>query len=483
MTLRAAYAAHVAAQLRNLGHDAGAAEAAAAAIIAFETRLAEASLTREQQRDPVLTLNRRDVDALDGLMPAFGFTGYVRELGVTQPTVSIDSEGFFEGLEAALVETPIETLRDYLRWHLVRTYASALPRAFEDEHFSFYARTLGGQQEMKPRWKRIIDLASADIGEMVSQLYVEAAFPAAAKSRCEHLVEHLLVAMREAISSNTWMTEATKDQALEKLRGFRYKIGYPDRWRDYSGLELVRTSFVECRLRAARFEYARQLGRLGEPVDTGEWAMPAHVVNAYYHPLLNEIVFPAGILQPPFFYADADDAINFGGIGSVIGHEITHGFDDSGSRFDAHGALRDWWTDADRAEFERRAEVLVAQFNAFPVTDDLTVNGKLTLGENIADLGGVAIAYRGLMEALHGHDAPEIGGLTPAQRFFASYASIWRTNYTEQTARLLASIDPHSPAGARANIPLSNFPPYAEAFGVADGAPMARREEERAHIW
>jgi predicted metalloendopeptidase len=482
VALREAYVAHVAAQLVNLGYEAGDAVAAAGLILAFERRLAEASLSREQQRDPTLTLNRREVGRLDELMPRFGLAGYVRELGGTQPTVSVESDAFLTALDEAIAETPVETLRHYLRWQVVRSYAPALPKAFEDEAFAFYNRTLGGQQEPKTRWKRILDTATADIGELVSQLYVDEAFPPAAKARCEHLVEHLLSAMGNAIRANEWMTDATREQALAKLRGFGFKIGYPDRWKDYTGLDLVRTSFVENRLRVARFEYARQLGRLEEPVDRAEWGLPPHMVNAYYHPLLNEIVFPAGILQPPFFHADADDAVNYGGIGTVIGHEITHGFDDSGSRFDAAGALRDWWTEDDRTEFERRAEVLAEQFNAYVVADDAHVNGRLTLGENIADLGGVAIAFAAMQETV-GPDAPPVDGLTPAQRFFIAYATIWRMNYTEETARLLVNIDPHAPAVHRANGPLSNFPPFAAVFEVPEGSPMARPATERATIW
>jgi predicted metalloendopeptidase len=477
-----AYREHVAAQLRNVGvADAEAAEAAGA-ILAFERRLAAASLTNVQRRDPTLTMNRHDMAALDGLMPSFGLAGLVREIGGTQPTVSVDCPAFFRELEAALAETPVATIRHYLRWHLVKAYASSLPAAIEDEAFGFYGRLLGGQQQQKPRWKRVLDIATQDIGELVSQLYVEEAFPAAAKVRCEHLVEHLLSAMGSAIRTNPWMTDTTREEALRKLAGFTFKIGYPDQWRDYSTLVPVHTSFAENRMRAAQFEHDRQFGRLEQPVDKGEWLLPPHIVNAYYHPLLNEIVFPAGILQPPFFWADADDAVNYGGIGSVIGHEVTHGFDDEGSHFDAVGALRDWWTEDDRTEFMRRAQVLVEQFNACRVADDVTVNGQLTLGENIADLGGVSVAYDALREALHG-EAPLVDGMTPAERFFASYASIWRTNYTDAYARLHAKVDPHSPGHYRANVPLANFPPFAATFGIPEGSPMALPEADRARIW
>ena len=480
--LREAYLDHVATQLGNLGTGPDEARAAAESIMAFERRLAEASLTQEQQRDPQLTLNRHEVDALDELMPRWHLATLVREIGGTQPTVSVDCPDFFRVLDQAIAELPFDVLRHYLRWHAVKTYASALPPAFEDAAFDFYGRLLGGQQEKKPRWKRVLDLATQDIGELVSQLYVEVAFPPAAKDRCEHLVQHLMEAMGDAIRTNPWMTDATREEALRKLAGFSFKIGYPDRWRDYSALTPARDSFAANRMRAARFEHDRQFGRLEEPVDTTEWLLPPHIVNAYYHPLLNEIVFPAGILQPPFFWAEADDAVNYGGIGTVIGHEITHGFDDQGSQFDATGALRNWWTEEDRAEFMRRAEVLVEQFNASPVTDDVMVNGRLTLGENIADLGGLAIAYHAFRDSLHGTE-PMVDGMTPDQRFFGAYATIWRMNYTEAYARLLTNVDPHSPAHYRANIPMSNFPPFAAAYGIDVGSPMARRAEERARIW
>ena len=469
-------------QLINLGRDDAEAREAAEQIVAFETRLAEASYTAEQMRDVQLTMNRHDVASLDELMPDFGLSSYVVRLGVTSPTVNVDNSGFFEALQPALAETPLETLRDYLRWHLVSTFASSLAPAFENEAFDFYGKTLGGQKELRPRWKRVLDAATNDIGELVAQLFVEEVFPEHAKERCERMVDHLLSAMGEAIRNAEWMGEATKAYALEKLGGFTYKIGYPDQWRDYSALAIERGPHVANRMRAAAFEYDREIGRLGEPVDKAEWAMPAHQVNAYYHPLLNEVVFPAGILQPPFFYAEADDAVNFGAIGAVIGHEITHGFDDQGSRFDANGALRDWWTEEDRAEFDRRAQVLVEQFEGYAVDDDLHVNGRLTLGENIADLGGLKIAYDALRET-RDPDAPLVDAMTPEQRFFLSWARVWRTNYTPEYLRLIVNVDPHSPARFRVNGPLGNMPAFAEAFGLVEGSPMVRPAETRAHIW
>jgi len=480
--LRTEYVAHIAKQLVNLGDVAAAAREAAARILAFETRLAEPSYPAEKLRDVQLTLNRYAVEALDALMPEFGLSEHIRALGVTSPSVCVDNPGFFSALESLLAETPIETLRDYLRWMLLRSFASTLSPAFEDEAFEFFGRTLGGQQQMRPRWKRVIDMASGDIGELVAQLYVAETFSEHAKRRCEEMVEHLLSAMGAAIRGAEWMTDGTRRKALEKLAGFRYKIGYPDEWRDYSALQVDRESFAENRMACARFEHAREMNRLGSPVDRTEWAMPAHSVNAYYHPLLNEIVFPAGILQPPFFYAEADDAANFGAIGAVIGHEITHGFDDQGSHFDATGALSDWWTEADRTEFDRRATVLAEQYDGFFVADDLHVNGRLTLGENIADLGGLSIALAALQEA-GGTDGLPIDGFTPEQRFFVSWATAWRMNYSEEYARLLVNVDPHSPARYRVNGPLANLPQFASAFDVAEGLPMALPAEERAHIW
>jgi putative endopeptidase len=482
-TLRQQYVAHIANQLGNLGDAEERAQEAAERILALETRLAEASYTAEQLRDVRLTMNRYDVAALDGLMPAFGLSGYVSDLGVTSATVSVDNPGFFQALDATLADTPMKTLREYLRWHVIRAFARALPPAFEVEAFDFYGKTLGGQQEMQPRWKRVLNAASADIGELVARLYVDAAFSAQAKKRCEEMVDHLLSAMGRAIRSVEWMTEATREEALRKLDGFNYKIGFPDEWRDYSGLVIERGSYIENRMRCEAFEFTRQMSRLGEPVDRGEWAMPAHVVNAYYHPLLNEIVFPAGILQPPFFYADADDAVNYGAIGAVIGHEITHGFDDQGSHFDANGQLRDWWTEADRAEFARRAQVLVDQFDEYAVLDDLHVNGRLTLGENIADFGGLKIAHDALREALDGSAGATIDGFSPEQRFFLSWATVWRTSYTDEYLRLIVKTDPHSPARARVNSPLSNLAAFAAAFGIDEASPMARSAEVRAHIW
>ncbi|MFZ0015085.1 MAG: M13 family metallopeptidase [Acidimicrobiia bacterium] len=476
--LVAAYTAHVARQLTSLGRGG---REESEEIVALERRLAAASLPAAEARNLDKTLNRHPVESLDELMPRFGLTSYLRDLGVTTDSVNVDHAEFFTSLEDALTTTPIETLRAYLTWHLVRTFASALPPVFEEEAFDFYNRKLGGQRQPRARWTRILAAAGADLGEQVARLYVEEAFPPEAKERCEELVDGLIAAMRRSIESLDWMTEATRASALAKVDAFTYKIGYPDTWRDYTGLVIDRGSYVGNRMRCAQFEYERQLGRLEQPVDAGEWQLAAHVVNAYYNPLHNEIVFPAGILQPPFFYPDADDAVNFGAIGTVIGHEITHGFDDNGSRFDEAGRKRDWWGEDDRSEFDKRAEVLVEQFSDFEVADDQKVNGRLTLGENIADLGGLKIAYNAFVDTLE--DESELGGFTPRQRFFLSYGTIWRMNYSEEYLRMLANVDVHSPHPYRVNGPLANFPAFAEVFHIAGDSPMRLPVGEIAEIW
>jgi putative endopeptidase len=480
-SLIAAYESHVATQLANLGESD--APSLAHDIVELEKRLAEASYPAEKMRDVQLTLNRHDVDELDDLMPGFGLQTYARSLGVSGDTLSIDNPGFFTALETTLSEVPLETIRPYLRWHLIRRFASALPPAFEDTAFDFYGRTLGGQQEQRPRWTRVLAAASADIGEQVSRLFVERTFSPEAKRRCETMVDHLIEAMGRSIRDLDWMTPATKEAALVKVRSFGHKIGYPDEWRDNSGLEIGRSSFVDNRVAAAVFEHDREFGRLGEPVDEGEWAMPAHTVNAYYNPLLNEVVFPAGILQPPFFYDDADDAVVYGSIGAVIGHEITHGFDDRGSQFDENGKLRNWWSDADRAEFDQRAGVLADQFSGYEVGDGQKVNGRLTLGENIADLGGLAIAYDAFLTTMVEGSGPQIGGLDPLQRFFLAYATIWRMNYTDEYLTMLVNVDVHSPNPLRVNGVLANFPPFADVFDVDEGSPLRRSVDDLVKIW
>lgn len=485
--LRSQYLSHMSRMLGLLGHEADP-DGAAAAIMELETTLAGLSYTPTQLRDTDLTTNKVDGDRFSTAMPGFDLAGYLNSLtGGAATSINIDNVEFFEKLGDVLAATDPEVLRSFMRWNLISATATSLPLRFVEASFDFYGKQIGGQREMKPRWKRVLGAASADIGQQVSKLYVRAAFSPAAKERCEKMVDRLLASMEESIRGNDWMGDETKEKALTKLAGFSYKIGYPDEWRDYSALEIDRGPFVTNRLRAATFEFNRKIAKLANPVDKAEWAMEPHAVNAYYHPLYNEIVFPAGILQPPFFNEDADDAANYGAIGTVIGHEITHGFDDQGSKFDHVGNLKNWWTEADRESFDTRAAGLVDQFAEYEPIEGLAVNGELTLGENIADLGGVTLAFASLQRALveQGNSADDtIGaGLTAAQRFFVSYATIWRGNYTDEYTRLIVTSDPHSPNEYRCNGILENFPPFAEAFALEDSDPLAKAPGEHIKIW
>ena len=476
-----AYGDHVSAMFKLLGRTDH--ETAADTVVALETAIARESYTNVQMRDIDLITNKVTREDIKAMMPVFGLDRYLNAVGArAHGTFSVDNLGFYPAIEALIDETPLADLVTYLTWHAIRSTASALSETIEKESFDFYGTTLGGQQEQKERWKRVLAASTADIGQLVSQLYVAEHFPPEAKTRMEHLVGNLLQAMRASIESLAWMSDTTRIEALAKLGGFGYKIGYPDEWRDYTGLELSADSWFENRLAASRFEFDRKMATVGEPVDPHEWAMPPHVVNAYYHPLHNEIVFPAGILQPPFFSLTADDASNYGSIGAVIGHEITHGFDDQGSRFDADGNVRDWWTEEDREEFNRRAKVVVDQYSAHEVEEGLPVNGELTLGENIADIGGLKIAYAALQSALEGANDP-VGELTPAQRFYIAWATGWRQNHTDAYLRLLVNSDPHSPAYLRGAVPLSNLATFQEAFDIPDGARSILPVEDRVDIW
>jgi predicted metalloendopeptidase len=479
--LLADYLAHVGEMFALVGAEDP--DASANAVLDIENRIAEMSYTNVQMRDVDLTTNKFTTHEAGTWMPTLGLERYLERIGAeSAETLNIDNEGFYPAIDALIADTPLEDVKTYLVWNAVRATASSLPQRFEEASFSFYGKKLGGQKAQKARWKRVLAAASGDIGHLVSRLYVAENFPPEAKERMEHLVENLLDAMRESIESLTWMSDETKRRALEKLSGFGYKIGYPDEWRDYTGLKIDAGSWFDNRRAAARFEFTRQMNMLGKPVDPHEWSMPPHVVNAYYHPLRNEIVFPAGILQPPFFSLDADDAVNYGAIGAIIGHEITHGFDDQGSRFDADGNVRDWWTPQDRAEFDTRARVVIDQYNDFVIEDGLNVNGELTLGENIADIGGLKIAFAAMQRALDGASEP-VAGLTPGQRFYLAWATAWRQNYTDEYLRMLVNSDPHAPSYLRCTGPLSNLDTFAAAFEIPADASVMRPVEDRVDIW
>jgi len=471
--LREAYVEHVAAQLANVGVQADAAK-----ILELETRLAKLHLKAEDRRDPDKTHNRRDRAELDAL----GLTPYLEAVGAqAAETANVENPALMAGLSEIAHDTDPATLRAYLKFSVVRALADALPARIDDEDFAFYGRRIRGQQEPHERVKRVIDAIGEDLGEALAERYVALTFPPEAKQRAQRMVEAILEEMRASLKTRAWMSDETRARGEDKLDRMRVKIGYPDEWRDWSGLEIARTAYAANRLNAARFEVARRLAKLGQPVDRDEWEMPAHIVNAYYHPTLNEIVLPAGILQAPLFDAEADDAVNFGAIGMVVAHEVTHGFDDQGRRYDAHGHLRDWWTSEDEARFKALADQLVGQFDDYSVLDGVHINGRLTLGENIADLGGLRLAQSALARISDG--APAIDGLTPPQRFFFSYATLWRANVSPELQRTLAGIDPHSPRHLRVTGPVSNLEAFRDAFGLADDAPIMRAPGERIEIW
>ncbi|WP_043689938.1 M13 family metallopeptidase [Luteimonas huabeiensis] len=481
----AAYQRHVARVLELSGVPAEAAAQQAEAVVAFETRLAGNSRSREElSRDASLMYNPVSLAEADALTPNFPWTRFFESQGVQPPqTFSLAIPAFHQEVDAMLAEVPVEDWKAYLRFHTVDSASPYLSDAFVQANYAFYGKTLRGQQEIEPRWKRALGTLNASVGETLGQLYVEAAFPAESKARMEELVGNLREALKLRLEKLTWMGEETKRKAMAKWETFTPKIGYPDTWRDWSGLETGRDSYIANVLAANEFNYKYDLAKIGKPVDRGEWFMSPQTVNAYYNPQANEIVFPAGILQPPFFDPDADDALNYGGIGAVIGHEMIHGYDDQGSRFGPTGNFENWWTESDAAGFKRLTDRLVAQFDAYEAAPGLHVNGNLTLGENIADLGGLAVAYDALQRAREGQEDPKVDGLTQDQRFFLNWATVWRRNFTPEELKVRLTTDPHAPANFRAIGAPSNLPAYAAAFSCEAGSPMVREGGERIVIW
>jgi predicted metalloendopeptidase len=482
--LREQYVAHVARMLVLAGDQPAAAQSEAQAVMKLETALAKGSKTRVELRDPVANYHKMSQEDLQKLTPRFDWKAYFAVLGLAQPgDVDVGQPEFFQAFDAELGKTTIADWQTYLRWHLIHAAAPYLNAAIVNENFDFYGKKLTGRQQLRDRWKRVLDTVDGSIGEALGQLYVAECFPPESKARMMRLVSNLRAALRERLQTLEWMDVPTRAAALKKLDAFGVKIGYPDKWIDYSKLTVDRGPYVLNVLRADEFNVQRDLAKIGKPVDRTEWDMTPPTVNAYYNPNMNEIVFPAGILQPPFFDAKADDAVNYGGIGAVIGHEMTHGFDDEGRQFDPQGNLADWWTPESTARFKERTQAIIKQFNGYVAIDDLHVNGELTQGENIADLGGVKLAYAALQKALAGQPRAAIDGYTPEQRFFLSWATVWHESVRPETERLLVNTDPHSPPKFRINGPLSNLQEFATAFDVSEGVPMRRQAGERVAIW
>jgi predicted metalloendopeptidase len=465
--IRAAYVAHIARMFELAGDAPRSAKAAAGSVMAFETKLARASRTLVDLRDPEKNYNKFQRSRLNKLAPGLDWNGYFATIAFprNETKVLVRQPEFFTAFDSLLASEPLAVWRNYLRWHLVSETANYLSKPFVEERFSFYGKKLSGVTELRPRWKRVLAAEDAAIGEDLGQLYVQKAFSPAAKARAQTMVNFTKQAMRERIRAAVWMSQATKAQAYKKLDTMRSKVGYPDTWRDYGKLDIGRRPYVLNALAANAFEFRRQLAKLGKPVDRNEWEMTPQTNNAYYEPTLNEMCFPAGILQPPFFDEKADDATNYGAIGSTMGHELTHGFDDQGRQYDSEGNLKNWWTDDDSKGFQARAERVARQYDSFEVLPGLHINGRQTLGENIADVGGLRVSYVAFKLATRDKKLAPVDGFTPDQRFFIAFAQSWRTNERPEAVRLHVGSDVHSPVRWRVLGSIANFPEFRRAFG------------------
>lgn len=450
------------------------AAAKAKAVLDLETKLAEASLDRVSRRDPNKIYHMLKVSEVEQLSPRIPWGAYLRLRGVKVDSLNVAVPDYFKSLSKLVETTPVDTVKATLAWSLLRSYANALPNAFVNESFDFYGKTLQGAKELEPRWRRCVMSTDGLLGEALGQKFVEKAFGGESKTRMLTLVKDLQVALEQDIKGLDWMSAKTKDRALEKLGAIVNKIGYPEKWRDYGKVRVVKGEYLANVRRAREFERERQLDKIGKPVDKGEWFMSPPTVNAYYDPSNNDINFPAGILQPPFFDVKLDDAVNYGAIGAVIGHELTHGFDDEGRQFDAKGNLMEWWTEEDATKFKEKAACVVDQYSSYTPVEGATVNGKLTLGENLADLGGMRIAYMALMNRIANQKLAPVDGFTPDQRFFLGWAQVWCTHASEEAKRMLVQTDPHSPEEFRVNGVVSNMPEFAAAFSCKPGQKMVR---------
>jgi len=478
---REAYGDYIGKVLELAGYER--AEEAVRSVLGIEFLIAQAHWDRVKNRQRELTYNKMTLDDVSGLSPDMDWAGFLETLGVDETSVVVRQPDYIEALNGIWNTTSLAQWKDYTAFKFVDSVAAYLSEDFVQAQFEFEGRTLGGLEEIRPRWKRGVDVVDSALGEVVGRLYVEQHFRDEAKTRMDVLVENLREAFREGINELEWMTDTTKAEAQEKLAKFTTKIGYPDDWKDYSALEVRADDIVGNVQRSRRVEHNREMDKLGAPIDRGEWFMTPYTVNAYYNPPMNEIVFPAAILQPPFFNVDADDAVNYGGIGAVIGHEFSHGFDDQGRKSDGDGNLRDWWTEADAAAFSERADRLVAQYNQFEVLPDKFLNGDFTLGENIGDLSGLAVAYKAYRMSLNGEEAPVIDGLTGDQRFFMGWAQVWRRLYRDENLEMRITSDPHSHSEARVNGVVRNFDTWYEAFNIQPDDALYLPPEERVKIW
>jgi len=480
--LRKAYVAHVQKMFELLGDSPDVAAADAQTVMRIETALAKSSMTRVERRDPKNLDHKMTSVELQKIAPDFQWEVYFTNVGLPAlSSLNVTSPAFFKGMSQQLEKENLADWKIYLRWHLLHAYAPFLSATFLNENFAFYGKTLRGQQELQPRWKRCTENVDNDLGEALGQVYVEKYFSPQAKQQALKMVKEIDAAMAQDIDSLAWMSAATRQQALVKLHAMANKIGYPDKWRDYTKLEIIRGDEVGNVERSRRFEMNREIAKISKPVDRGEWDMTPPTVNAYYNPQMNDINFPAGVLQPPAFDPESDAAPNYGDTGGTIGHELTHGFDDEGRQFDAQGNLRDWWTTEDGKEFVQRASCISDQYSTYTIIDDIKINGKLTLGEDVADLGGLILAYMAWKDDTRGQNLQPVEGLSPDQRFFVGYGQSWCGETRDETKRLRATVDPHSPEKYRTNGVVSNMPEFQEAFHCKAGAPMVN--QNRCRVW
>jgi endothelin-converting enzyme/putative endopeptidase len=481
---RERYLEHVQKIFELLGDKPEVAQQGAATVMRIETALAMASMTRVELRDPYKRKNKIKLADLEQLVPSFNWTGYFRALRTPQfEIINVAPPAFFKELETRLKEEPVENIRNYLRFHLANGYSPYLSAAFVQENFDFYLKYLRGAKEMQPRWRRCVQFTDRDLGEALGQAYVRKVFSPEVKASTVDMVRRIEDAMAQRIEQLDWMSAQTKEQALAKLHGIRNKIGYPEKWRDYSSVKIARNDFLGNVQRATEFERHRNFNKIGQPVDHGEWGMTPPTVNAYYNGAMNDINFPAGVLQPPLYDAKMDDAPNYGNTGGTIGHELTHGFDDQGAKFDAKGNLRDWWTKDDKQQFEERTKCVADQYAQYVVVDDVHINSRLTLGEDVADLGGEILAYIAWQGATKDKDLKPEDGLTPEQRFFVGFAQWACANDRPEDMRLRAMTDPHSPDKYRINGVVVNMPQFANAFACKAGLPMVNPPEKVCRVW
>ncbi|MBL8516367.1 MAG: M13 family metallopeptidase [Betaproteobacteria bacterium] len=478
------YEAHVARMLALMGGTAGEAQSDAAKIVALETRLARAHMNVVERRDPEKTWNKKTLAEFQNLTPNIDWKAWYATAGLpVPPEMNVSQPAYFAALSTMVKDVPVADWRPYFRFHLVNAWAAFLPKAFVEENFTLRGKLLQGQQVMTPRWKRVMEATDLEIGHSLGQLFVARTYPPEAKAKMDDMIAHIKAAMKDSINGLEWMGPETRQQALRKLDSMVWKIGYPEVWREYPGLKLKPDTYLDNARQAAEINFMYRNDRIGKPVNRKEWGMTPPTVNAYYNAGLNEIVFPAGILQPPFFDAKKDDASNYGGIGMVIGHEITHGFDDNGRKYDADGNLKSWWTKEDEERFLKRVAQIQAQYGAYKPLPDMAINGKLTTGENIADLGGLNIAFNAFKRTAQAKDAKPLDGYTPEQRFFLSYGQIWRSQYRTERLRLQLATDSHSPPRYRVLGPLANFAPFFKSFSCDLDKSFARSEADRIVIW